>query len=196
VGPGFVVNPDGSLGINGPRAGNWPYTGSGCTIAAANGLRLDSTNGLWVEPPDLRQPISQAGSNSTSLTVSGTPQSLAIGSISVTNLDTCRSALISGAVTAFFSVNIAAGGNVSVIGSTYDGTPPSSTGQPTLFSHANNGAGLTIDSYSLTIPFTYTATPGQVSTIGIALWATGASTTLNTIAWNYSGLVFTTRSGW
>lgn len=200
VGPGFVVNSDGSLGLNGPRSGTWPYTGASCGIAQANGLRLDASAGLWVEPPDLRQPFSFPGSNSTSLSLTTSPQSLNIGGTTFPNADVCRPALLSGAISVTFTVSVQAGHTANVIGTTYLGSPPSSSGQPTLWSTQNNGIVTATYTHTLTLPYSYSLTAGQTGAVlGAALWATADASSvasLNGISWSANGTAMTSRTTW
>jgi len=50
--PGIHWDGENSAALTGPRAGAWPYSGTGCTVADRNGMRADTTlNKLWTDPP-------------------------------------------------------------------------------------------------------------------------------------------------
>lgn len=170
VGPGFVVNPDGSLGISGPRNVAWPYgTGSGCQISAINGLKLDQSAGkLWVEPSDLQNFASNIQSTypqtpynvpSTATSVSPAP-----AAFTVTNPDTCRPTVLTGnAVATLAFTGIAANATPSIYAGLYTGTPPATA---TLRKQYTNGLSTTAAwTESVSLPLSYVIPAGGSVTV-------------------------------
>lgn len=206
VGPGFVVAPDGTLGLNGPRSGAWPYTGTGCGIAAANGLRLDAATGnLWAEPPDFRTLVAGQNSASPASAITTTPTLIAMGNLPVTNPDACRPTLITGSAAVTIYVNLPGGAgpqNVVVQGGIFQGAPPgTSTGQPITW-YVQNQATLSGQAITpietFTLPFSYTLAAGASVNITPGFWisAAGSGNVLNYWSWQIGAVSFTSRSSW
>lgn len=199
VGPGFKVNPDASLGLNGPRPGAWPYASSGpCSPANANGVRLDPTAGLWAEPPDLRGPATAAGSNAVPSGITTSWQSMGVTAQSFTNPDACRPVQLFGALEVTFTLQIPAGQTVTVNGAAYNTTPPAPAGIPTVWSRSNpSGATLTVTD-TVTLPYSYAVAGGATAAVAGAFYYEGASAagTFTSAAWSYAATYLTARSSW
>ena len=104
------------------------------------------------------------------------------------------------ALSAATSSSANAGRTASILGATYLGSPPSSSGQPTLWRTQNNGSVTATYTETLSLPFSYSLTAGQAATaLGAALWATGDASgagTMNGISWLIAGVAFTSRTSW
>lgn len=199
VGPGFKVNPDASLGLNGPRAGVWPYTSSGpCSIASANGVRLDAAKGLWAEPPDLRVPAAASGTNATPSGVTTSWQSMAVAAQTFTNPDPCRPAQLFGALEVTFTLQIPAGVTVTVNGGVYNTTPPAPASIPAVWSMSNPSAATISVTETVTLPYSFAVAAGATATIAGSFWYEGssASGTFTSAAWNYAATGMTARTSW
>lgn len=172
VGPGFVINTDGSLGLAGPRAGTWPYGNTGtCSPANANGLRLDASTGkLWVEPPDLR-----IGSNPSVTASASTPstswQDFGFGSQTFTNTDPCRPTLLYGEVHFTWQLSsIPVGSGLSVAADIYFTTPPSPGSQTLRYYQPNMYTAAISDTGTLSLGFQVQVAAGASQQV----WASAA----------------------
>lgn len=201
VGPGFVVNPDGSLGLSGVRSGPWPYAGGSCTPAAANGLRIDTTAGnLWAEPPDIRASSQQAFTQAGSFTLSATTTSPGTMVWNVANPDPCRPSLLVGSCAFTFTVSSAPGSSTpKVRADVYTGTPPAPPALSTLTPRWSEQLGALPAGFtqSFDLPFQVSIPAG--GTMGVQL-AVGAESSVSSggllqlAQWNYVGTVFTQRA--
>jgi len=202
VGPGFVVNPDGSLGLNGPRSVAWPYGSSGsCAIGSANGLRIDTAAGnLWAEPPDIHT-YSSASATGSSGTITTSYTDAGVGSISLNNPDPCRSALVIGELRVTITASaVAAGSGLSVNGDVYPTTGVSPGSQPIRAYRPNQSTtGAQQAVVTVTLPWQATLTPGQVGAVFVGSFSfkvdSGSSANPGTSSsWSYE--IMTYRSSW
>jgi hypothetical protein len=202
VGAGFVVNPDGSLGLNGPRSILWPYGTSGaCTVANANGLRIDTATGnLWAEPPDIRTGASQNNTGST-VTLNTSTQSAGTAVWNLTNPDPCRPCLVVGSVAFTFTATaIPAGTTPKVRADLFTGSPPSIPALNTLtprWAEQNNSASNQGYTQTITIPFQVQIAAGASLGIQLAVGCESSSASGGSIvnqAWNYAGTLLTQRA--
>lgn len=199
VGLGFVVNPDGSLGLNGPRSLAWPYS---CAIGTANGLRVDTVAGnLWAEPPDLHTVATSSATNA-SYTATSSYSDAGIGSITLNNPDACRPTLVFGELRCTFPAPAVLPGNgLTINGDVYATTGPSPGSQPVRFyravpSTASGGLQIT---QTITIPWQYTMTAGQTGQVMVGSFAVktdGANVAIPSISYTWSYEYMTARASW
>lgn len=202
VGLGFVVNPDASLGLNGPRSVAWPYGSSGsCAIASANGLRIDTVAGnLWAEPPDIHT-YSSASATGSSGTITSSYTDAGVGSISINNPDPCRPALVIGELRVTVTAStVAAGSGLTVNGDVYPTSGVSPGSQPVRFYRPNQsttGAQQVVG--TVTLPWQATLTAGQTGAVFVGSFSfkTDSGTSPNpgvSSTWSYE--IMTYRSSW
>lgn len=201
VGLGFVVSTDGTLGLNGPRSGAFPYSGAGCTPSAINGLRLDAATGnLWVEPPDVQ--VRFSGSQLQSPTPYTVPTTItavspAVSPLNVTSTDTCRSSVACGSILVTVSFTTGTTSDViNVYGGAYTGTPPG-TGPARATLVAGGAPVGTALTASFLAPFSAVILPGATATLtSLVQVSQTAGSTAKLTSWSveYQGTVLTQRT--